>query len=366
MLRPDKHYSKLSDVTDICGLRVITYFADDVEKVYQIIKRELKTREPNNKADNLKKNNLDTCHFTALRVCHLNASKLPLYKQFNGLEAEIQIRSILQHAWAEIEHDLGYKTVNVVPEQAQRRFSRLAGLLELGDDEFERIRSQLEAYDREITRGKKPIPVDKNSLTALLSAPRSLLALTRLFSNKAKLRVVFSDTFVETYVPTRFAYVDITTVQQIDKLIRRKEKLVTRFLIAWFLGPGSGRMTLLPKGSRSLFLCWALAITRKAVFPSLAAFVRKHAFNRHQDLAKVAFDLKSSYDEAQKGLVAVASRLSFTCTSPHALSRLDHSMFLRRAQAILEALRRRSSPSPMSGRRVRVSADQSDRPLPDV
>ena len=47
--------------------------------------------------------------------------KLIEYKYFTGIKFEIQIRSILQHAWAETEHDLGYKSKNEV----QRRFEEM-------------------------------------------------------------------------------------------------------------------------------------------------------------------------------------------------------------------------------------------------
>ena len=44
---------------------------------------------------------------------------------------EIQFRTVLQHAWAEIEHDLGYKTEFGIPLDVRREFSRVAGLLEI-------------------------------------------------------------------------------------------------------------------------------------------------------------------------------------------------------------------------------------------
>jgi hypothetical protein len=55
------------------------------------------------------------------------------------LVAEIQVRTILQHAWAEIEHDTRYKAVDVAPTAIARRFVALAGLLEIADREFQAL-----------------------------------------------------------------------------------------------------------------------------------------------------------------------------------------------------------------------------------
>jgi putative GTP pyrophosphokinase len=74
---------------------------------------------------------------------------LPEYRRFDGLVAEIQVRTILQHAWAEIEHDIQYKSLTTIPSGVRRRFMSLAGLLEIADrelqavqDEDERIRNE--------------------------------------------------------------------------------------------------------------------------------------------------------------------------------------------------------------------------------
>jgi putative GTP pyrophosphokinase len=58
----------------------------------------------------------------------------------------VQIRTVLQHAWAEFEHDIRYK--GTVPEEhahdLDRRFTLAAGLIELADREFSAIRDRLQ------------------------------------------------------------------------------------------------------------------------------------------------------------------------------------------------------------------------------
>ena len=57
---------------------------------------------------------------------------------------EVQIRSILEHAWAEHQHQLFYKSGLVVSKENTRSLAAVAGTLELLDGEFERLRSVLE------------------------------------------------------------------------------------------------------------------------------------------------------------------------------------------------------------------------------
>ena len=53
---------------------------------------------------------------------------------------ELQVRSILQHAWASLQHDLMYKGERTPTDSVRRRLIALAGLLELADHEFMAVR----------------------------------------------------------------------------------------------------------------------------------------------------------------------------------------------------------------------------------
>ncbi|MDU2066064.1 MAG: hypothetical protein E6713_14675 [Sporomusaceae bacterium] len=137
-------YREFEDITDVCGLRIITYFADDIDRVAKIIAKVLQV-DPVNSID--KRKILAPNQFGYLSS-HIIAS-LPddviqqePYRRFQNCKVEIQIRSVLQHAWAEIEHDLAYKTDTPVSSAVRRRFSRVAGLLEVADDEFCKLRRE--------------------------------------------------------------------------------------------------------------------------------------------------------------------------------------------------------------------------------
>ena len=145
-------YRDLSELTDIVGIRIITYYADDVDKIANIVEREFDVDKENSidKRKSLEPDRFGYCSVHYVVGIHSKRLALREYLAYKGLKCEIQIRSILQHAWAEIEHDLGYKSAITVPREIRRDFSRLAGLLELADKEFDEIRKKLFSYKIEV------------------------------------------------------------------------------------------------------------------------------------------------------------------------------------------------------------------------
>ena len=141
--RFDKRYSTLNEITDLTGIRIITHYEDDIAKISNMIQQEFAVDFENStdKKAALAPDRFGYISFHYVVSLANNRAILPEYKKCAGLKAEIQVRSILQHAWAEIEHNLGYKSEVEVPRQIRRAFARVAGLLELADQEFVRIRA---------------------------------------------------------------------------------------------------------------------------------------------------------------------------------------------------------------------------------
>lgn len=163
-------YGSLSDITDIAGVRIITYYADDVDRIVDLVEREFLV-DKDNTIDKRKALEPDRFGYCSVHyVVGLNKDRLRLkeYRAYEGMKCEIQIRTILQHAWAEIEHDLGYKSEIAVPQDVRRNFSRLAGLLEIADKEFLEIREKLTAYKEEVKEKIKDTDFIDTDLDAVL------------------------------------------------------------------------------------------------------------------------------------------------------------------------------------------------------
>ena len=134
-------YATLSDITDILGARIITFYTDDVDRIAAMAE-QLFEIDWNNSVDKRTLHQLDSFGYNSLHyIC-----KLPGY----DFRFELQLRTTLQHAWAAINHDIGYKTGVEIPREYMRRINRLAGLLEMADDEFSRIRTEITDYRRRV------------------------------------------------------------------------------------------------------------------------------------------------------------------------------------------------------------------------
>lgn len=164
-------YESYTGLHDLLGLRITCYFSDEVDKVAEVIDREFKV-DPGKSVN--KGETLGVREFgykSVHRVARLGKRRVDLaeYRRFNDMQFELQIRTVLQHAWAEIEHDLGYKQ-ETIPEPMRRRFSMLAGVLELVDYEFESIRKQLEGYIAEADVAAKTNTIDMDLDVATLTS----------------------------------------------------------------------------------------------------------------------------------------------------------------------------------------------------
>jgi putative GTP pyrophosphokinase len=185
--RANKDYSDpLKEVTDFCGLRVIVYYTKDVDRVAKLIEREFQVDTSNSSDKRYQASPSEFGYNSMHFVVSLSTSRisLPEWIDLKTLKAEIQIRTVLQHAWAAISHKLQYKINSEVPIELQRKLFRLSALLELADDEFLGLKENQENLSASIKlnmeKGKIEIPIDAISIAEFLRTSDDVKILSQL------------------------------------------------------------------------------------------------------------------------------------------------------------------------------------------
>ena len=145
------------EITDQIGVRVITYVHSDVNAVVHVFDDQLQLLDDRDMGEETASEGRFGYASRHLLV-RVDDPAPASYEGLVGHRASIQVRTVLQHAWAEFEHDIRYK--GTVPEEhapdLDRRFTLAAGLLELADQEFSAIRERLRGAAPTETAGDDP------------------------------------------------------------------------------------------------------------------------------------------------------------------------------------------------------------------
>lgn len=134
-----RYIDPITEITDISGIRVICFTLAQVHDVCNIITTNFDIIEFVDKTAEIKaQRRLGYTSFHYIVKLQSNRLCLPEYSGFQDLQTEIQVRTILQHAWAEIEHRVQYKRAEI-DDNLFNKFLALAGLISIADREFEEI-----------------------------------------------------------------------------------------------------------------------------------------------------------------------------------------------------------------------------------
>ncbi len=256
-------YRKLEDVTDLSGVRITCWFLDQIPLVAKTIKDNFRVI---NELSIDKSEIMDPDRFGYLSLHYIvslpaNREALQECKKYTGLYCEVQIRTILQHAWAEIEHDLGYKSKIEIPNNIKRRFYRLAGILELADDEFQRLRENIEDYSNmvkeKLMKQEKSIPIDKVSLKSYIETSEIVLkldtAIASYFVGGAKIK---NPQINEEDLRT-LEFFNIRTIEKLDTILKENFSDIAKFAKKWIR---EGREISINKGIAIFYLGYVLVV----------------------------------------------------------------------------------------------------------
>lgn len=217
-IEDSKYIDPKNQITDFSGIRIITYVESDLSKIAEIIEDNFHI-DYKNSVDKRESLGIDKVGYRSIHfVAKFKSTrlKLPEYRKFKNICFEIQIRTILQHAWAEIEHDKDYKFSGVLPDNLKRRFKVLAGVLELADREFNEIATAIDNYasnvEESTKQGNLDIKIDSTSLRKYLEIKLNKQVL-KGFNNR------FPSDEVEKDVLHELSRMGINSLTELDEII---------------------------------------------------------------------------------------------------------------------------------------------------
>lgn len=163
----DKYVDPINQFTDLCGGRIIVQSKDQIKPVCDYILEHFEIDEANSE-DVIGR--LRAGEFGYLSVHYIVSLKAGV--SYDGIvvpevllarrgekeanetgipqgpkyKAEVQVRTLLQHAWADLVHDNLYKSDFKAPRHLEREAGRIAALLEDSDDSFLRLLNGVGSY----------------------------------------------------------------------------------------------------------------------------------------------------------------------------------------------------------------------------
>lgn len=165
----------LEDVTDLAGIRIITYYLEDVERVGELVREHFNVDEDHSVSKSVELGPDQFGYLSDHFIVTLDdkRSRMAEWKHLKGLKAEIQVRTATQHAWASLDHKLQYKS-ETASDEIKRRLYRLSALFELADEQFAEIervtRAEGERHVERVRSGDLEATIDITSLASYLNA----------------------------------------------------------------------------------------------------------------------------------------------------------------------------------------------------
>ena len=136
-----------NDIADLAGVRIALYFPDSNLEVDRIIKESFTLTEEEKifpKKDSVRKTGNRISRFPGYVATHYRVNIKPNNSEmtiYHKAIVEIQVASVLMHAWSEVEHDLVYKPLSgSLSDEEYAILDEINGLVLSGEIALERLK----------------------------------------------------------------------------------------------------------------------------------------------------------------------------------------------------------------------------------
>lgn len=290
-------YSVFDDLTDILGARVICFFSDEIDKIGKKVEESF-VIDWENSSDKRALIKADTFGYLSLHyICSLPfGDKWP--DEICGKRFEIQIRTTLQHTWAAINHDLGYKSEFGVPREIARQFARVAGLLELADDEFVRTRNNMTAYTEEIRQKiidntADDVLINMISLNEYVKRNSKMKELLKELSHISGAEI--SEIDPESYI-VQLKFLGVETLGDLSKMMEKNRLLAVKLAKKVL---SNADLDILSSSVGLRFLCRAELLNENYSFEKITDFL-KLSMGTKEKAERRAKHLLSTYEKLKE------------------------------------------------------------------
>ncbi|WP_417287497.1 GTP pyrophosphokinase [Corynebacterium variabile] len=139
-------YRDFESAHDVIGIRITVFTTSEIPLLVGVMRNLFAVEDVVDKAEKAKAEG--TFGYASRHIiARVDPERLPELTggtgsrtDLTGRLVEVQLRTVLQHAWAEFEHDIRYKNPDEdLPVEVHRAFTLAAGLIELADSQFDEI-----------------------------------------------------------------------------------------------------------------------------------------------------------------------------------------------------------------------------------
>lgn len=168
--RINRSFSSVMEFQDLIGTRIILLFPDDVEKVCKIINETFRVVRQYNTVERLNEDQFGYASIHYIIEIPQNWFDTPGFNGLPNFQIEVQVRTLAQHLWAEVSHNLQYKSEESIPAQLRRNIFRLSALLEIVDEEINKALLSRKKYRKDFQLNSDDnIELNSDSLEIILS-----------------------------------------------------------------------------------------------------------------------------------------------------------------------------------------------------
>jgi putative GTP pyrophosphokinase len=160
----------ITDLQDLIGLRLIFLFKRDADNFCNLMRNTFTIIKQEDTRSRLKEDQFGYASFHFVVKVPEQWLVVPAFSSFGDLKAEIQIRTVAQHLWADASHVLQYKNELNIPAPIRRSINRVSALLETVDLEFERVLNEKDIYRQTLNPREIDQTLNTDSLELLLDS----------------------------------------------------------------------------------------------------------------------------------------------------------------------------------------------------